>query len=201
MPDNGFANVGKTFAGWQYGGKTYQPGESFTQPTTNVTLKALWNDKVYSIGGTVQEGDPASSTANVVVTLMLGSRQLAQTVTGADGKYSFANVVPGVYNLVANKNGVTQTVLVTIKDKAVTDQTITMPSGKLNSVVEVKAGSPDIVVGDLEKAFTEQDKTDAASKAVELKLTAEAKAADSGNDAQQKIEKKAGSVDLFWSLP
>lgn len=148
----------------------------------------------------MQEGDPASSTANVVVTLMLGSRQLAQTVTGADGKYSFANVVPGVYNLVANKNGVTQTVLVTIKDKAVTDQTITMPSGKLNSVVEVKAGSPDIVVGDLEKAFTEQDKTDAASKAVELKLTAEAKAADSGNDAQQKIEKKAGSVDLFLEL-
>ena len=87
--------------------------------------------------------------------------------------------------------------MVTIKDKAVTDQTITMPTGKLSSVVEVKAGSPAIVVGDLEKAFTQQDKTDAANKTVELKLTAQAKAADSTNDAQQEIEKKAGSVDLF----
>ncbi len=197
LPESGFTSSGKVFAGWQYNGKTYQPGECFTQPSSNVTLKALWNDKVYSIGGIVQEGDPAAAAANVVVTLMLGSRQIGQTVTGADGTYSFAEVLPGVYNLVANKNGVTQTVLVTIKDKAVTDQTITMPTGKLSSVVEVKAGSPAIVVGDLEKAFSQQDKTDAASKTVELKLTAEAKAADSTNSAQQAIEKKAGSIDLF----
>lgn len=197
LPESGFTSAGKVFAGWQYNGKTYQPGECFTQPSSNVTLKALWNDKVYSIGGIVQEGDPAAAADHVVVTLMLGSRQIGQTVTGADGKYSFAEVVPGVYNLVANKDGVTQTVMVTIKDKAVADQTITMPTGKLNSVVEVKAGSPAIVVGDLEKAFTQQDKTDAASKTVELKLTAEAKAADSANTAQQAIEKKAGSVDLF----
>lgn len=197
LPESRFTSGGKVFAGWQYNGKTYQPGECFTQPSSNVTLKALWNDKVYSIGGIVQEGDPVSNADHVVVTLMLGSRQIGQTVTGADGKYSFADVVPGVYNLVANKDGVTQTVMVTIKDKAVTDQTITMPTGKLSSVVEVKAGSPAIVVGDLEKAFTQQDKTDAASRTVELKLTAEAKAADSTNDAQQAIVKKAGSIDLF----
>ena len=63
---------------------------------------------------------------------MLGSRQIGQTVTGADGKYSFAEVVPGIYNLVANKDGVTQTVLVTIADKAVADQTITMSILVLN---------------------------------------------------------------------
>lgn len=197
LPASGFTNTGKTFSGWQYNGKTYQPGECFTQPSSNATLKAQWNDKAYSIGGTVQEGDPAANAANVVVTLMLGSRQIGLTVTGTDGTYSFANVVPGVYNLVANKDGVTQTVMVTIKDKAVTNQTITMPTGKLNSVVEVKAGSPAIVVGDLEKAFTQQDKTDAATKTVELKLTAGVKAADSANNAQQEIGKKAGSVDLF----
>ncbi len=145
----------------------------------------------------MQEGDPTVAADHVVVTLMLGSRQIGQTVTGMDGKYSFEEAVPGVYNLVANKDGVTQTVLVTIKDKAVADQTITMPIGKLSSVVEVKAGSPAIVVGNLEKAFTQQDKTDAASKTVELKLTAEAKAADSTNNAQQAIVKKAGSIDLF----
>jgi hypothetical protein len=197
LPESGFTSTGKIFAGWQYNGKSYQPGECFTQPSANVTLKALWNDKAYAIGGTVLEGDPVSNAANVVVTLMLGSRQIGQTVTGADGAFGFANVVPGVYNLVANKDGVTQTVMVTVKDEAVTNQTITMPAGKLNSVVEIKAGSPAIVVGDLEKAFTQQDKTDAASKTVELRLTAGVKAADSANNAQQEIEKKAGSVDLF----
>ncbi len=197
LSESGFTSTGKTFAGWQYNGKTYQPGECFTQPSSNVTLKALWNDKAYAIGGTVLEGDPAANAANVVVTLMLGSRQIGQTVTGVDGKYSFADVVPGVYNLAANKDGVTQTVLVIIEDKAVTNQTITMPTGKLNSVVEVKAGSPAIVVGDLEKAFSQQDKTDAATKTVELKLTAGVKAADSANNAQKEIAEKAGSVDLF----
>ena len=153
LPESGFTNTGKTFAGWQYGSRIYQPGERFAQPASNVTLKALWNNSVYSIGGTVQEKDPAVKAANVVVTLMLGSRQIGQTVTGADGTYSFVDLVPGVYNLVANKDGVIQTILVTIEDKAVTDQTITMPAGNLNSVVEVKAGSPAIVVGDLEKAL------------------------------------------------
>ncbi len=198
LPKNDFSNTNKTFAGWQYGGKTYQPGERFTQPAANVILKALWNNKVYSIGGTVQESEiPAAS---VVVTLMQGSQQLGQTVTNDNGEYSFANVVPGVYNLVASKNGVTQTIMVTVMDKAIADQTVTMPAGKLNSVVEVKAGSPAIVVGNLETAFTEQDKTDALTEAVELKLTAEAKAADSTNTAQQEIEKKAGSMGLYLDL-
>ena len=61
LPESGFTSAGKVFAGWQYNGKTYQPGECFTQPSSNVTLKALWNDKVYSIGGIVQEGDPVSN--------------------------------------------------------------------------------------------------------------------------------------------
>ena len=200
LPVNNFVNAGKTFAGWQYNGKTYRSGESFPQPSANVTFKALWNEKVYSIGGMVQEGDSESGAPNVVVTLMLGSQQIGQTVTNAEGKYSFADVAPGVYNLVANKDGVTQTILAIVSDKNIADQNITMPTGKLNSVVEVKAGSPAIVIGNLDKAFTEQDETDAQTQMVELKLTAETKVLDTNNLPQQEIQKKSGNINLFLDM-
>ena len=200
LPVNNFSNTGKSFAGWQYSGKIYQPGESFAQPSANVTLKALWNDKAYAIGGTVQEGNPVSNASNVVVTLMLGSRQIGQTITDAEGKYNFLDVSPGVYNLVANKDGVTQTIMVILSDKNITDQDIVMPTGALNSVVEVKAGSPAIVIGNLDKAFTEQDEAEAQTQAVELKLTAETKALDTNDLPQQEIQKKSGNINLFLDM-
>lgn len=201
LPESNFVNTGKTFAGWQYNGKTYLPGESLVQPNSNIILKAIWNEKAFEIAGSVKEGDPAEDAANVLVTLMRGSRQIGQpVVTAADGKFSFADVAPGVYNLVANKNGVTQTILINVTDKDVSEQVIHMPQGALNSIVEVKAGSPAIVVGNLEKAFTEQDKTDAETKSVELKLTAEAKAIDSSDSTQQNIQKKDSNVKLFLDI-
>ena len=37
--------VGYAFGGWNDGTKTYQPGETYTVGTSNVTLKAVWNQK------------------------------------------------------------------------------------------------------------------------------------------------------------
>ena len=122
----------------------------------------------------------------VTVTLMLGNRQLASTVTGSDGRYGFNNIAPGDYNLVAAKDGVTMTVKVTVRNRNVTVETITMPVGKTNSIVEVKSDDPheavEAVVGNLEKLFT-----DPAADEVYT-------------DADKEIVEKGGSVDIKLTL-
>ena len=138
----------------------------------------------YGVSGEVHESgdDPAEG---VNVTLVLGDREIASTTTDDKGKYSFGNVAPGVYNLVAKKGGIIMTVKVEVISKDVSVDTITMPKGKTNSVVEVKSEKPgetvEAVVGNLEtvfkttgddKPFTDKDQNVVNSGgSVEIKLT------------------------------
>lgn len=188
MPSNGFNKVNAKFVGWTYNGKTYQPGDTFVQPASAPVVAAVWQN-LYTIGGTVtQDGNPVPGA---VVTLMQGSEQIAQISTGADGSYSFTNVTPGSYNLVASKDGITKTSAVAITGSNVNNLTITMPTGKTNTIVEVTAGTPDIVVGGLDdtvkaptsnsKVYTTTDKAAVdAGGSVDVKLTA-AVNQDAGN--------------------
>lgn len=180
MPRNTFTKTNATFVGWTYSGKIYQPGDTFVQPASAPVVTAVWQN-LYTIGGTVvQDGNLVSGA---VVTLMLGSEQIAQISTGADGRYSFLNVTPGFYNLIASKDGITKTSAVVITGSNVNNLTITMPTSKTNTIVEVTAGTPDIVVGGLDntvkpptsnsKVYTTTDKAAVdAGGSVDVKLTA-----------------------------
>ena len=110
----------------------------------------------YGVSGEVHESDDKPAVG-VNVTLVLGDREIASTTTDDKGKYSFGNVAPGVYNLVAKKDGIIMTVKVEVVSKDVAVSTIIMPRGKTNSVVEVKSEKPEenveAVVGNLEKVF------------------------------------------------
>lgn len=138
----------------------------------------------YGVSGEVREngGDPA---VGVTVTLVLGDREIASKTTDSEGKYSFGNVAPGVYNLVVKKADIIMTVKVEVISKDVAVSTIIMPQGKTNSVVEVKSDKPEenveAVVGNLEtvfkttgddKPFTDEDQyvVDGGGS-VEIKLT------------------------------
>ena len=80
---------------------------------------------------------------------------------------------------------------------------ITLPKGMTNSIVEVVPGSPDVVVGNLEKvfhdtsseAYTEDDK-ELVEKGgiVEIKFTVEQVAEDKENPIHQSIQQAAGSA-------
>lgn len=138
----------------------------------------------YGVSGEVREngGDPA---VGVTVTLVLGDREIASKTTDSEGKYSFGNVAPGVYNLVAKKADIIMTVKVEVISKDVAVSTIIMPQGKTNSVVEVKSDKPEenveAVVGNLEtvfkttgddKPFTDEDQAVVnGGGSVEIKLT------------------------------
>ena len=142
--------------------------------------------RTYGVSGEVHDKD-GKPFEGVKVTLVLGDREIAKLKdgTGPDGKYSFANIAPGIYNLVAEKDGVTVTVKVEVVRADVTVETVVMPEGKTNSVVEVKSKENDdpveAVVGNLDQifeadegkaAYTTEDKgvVDGGGS-VEIKLT------------------------------
>ena len=138
----------------------------------------------YGVSGEVHESDDKPAVG-VKVTLVLGDRLIDSTKTDDKGKYSFGNVAPGVYNLVAERGGIIMTIKVEVISKDVSVDTITMPRGKTNSVVEVKSDKPEenveAVVGNLEKVFekpgenkpfTGEDQTVVnGGGSVEIKLT------------------------------
>ena len=138
----------------------------------------------YGVSGEVHESDDKPAVG-VKVTLVLGDRLIDSTKTDDKGKYSFGNVAPGVYNLVAERGGIIMTIKVEVVSKDVAVSTIIMPQGKTNSVVEVKSDkleeTVEAVVGNLEtvfkttgddKPFTDKDQNVVNSGgSVEIKLT------------------------------
>ena len=142
------ARTNYAFTVWMLNGKLYQPGETFTMPTENVTITACWKEATYRISGVVdQEG---TSLFQAVVTLKRGSNIVAETLTDPDGKYIFTGVMPGMYNLITSYDGITTTVKVLIVD-ADAEQNATLPAGRTNSILDVAEGSPTMIVGNLEK--------------------------------------------------
>ena len=167
----------------------------------------------YGVSGEVHEkdGDPA---AGVKVMLVLSDRQIASTTTSSDGKYSFTGVVPGVYNLVAEKGDVTVTVKVEVVSENVEVGTIAMPQGNTSSVVEVKsddaAESVEAAVGNLEKVFeesgddkpfTNEDKKEVnQGGSIEIKLTVTKKDTDATSDKIKRQLSDETNVGLRLEL-
>ena len=202
LPESTFTRTNYQFTGWLYNGKVYQPGDSFTMPAQNVTFTAQWR-QTYGITITVQEpkpeGEGTQTVSGAVVSLWLGANKLDEQTTNSDGEYTFAELLPGIYNLVVTKDERTVTSMVEITTSDV-GETATLPKGVTNSIVKVTEGSPDIVVGNLDTVFhqepdntvyTEKDQeTVEAGGKVEFTFTADEKqmGESSISDDMDKIE-------------
>ena len=131
--------------------RTCQRDRTHTQTRTIPKLPA----STYGVSGKVEQDN--APAVDVEVKLVLGDRLIDSTKTDDKGGYRFEKVVPGVYNLVAEKGDVTVTVKVEVVSANIEVGTITMPRGKTSSVVEVKSDKPEETVeafiGNLEKVF------------------------------------------------
>ena len=195
MPENGFTNSGNHFVGWEYEGKTFKTGTSMIQPSKDVVMTAIWAENAYSVDGIVE--NPDGVVENAVVTLMLGNTEITQDITDVNGAYQFTNVLPGRYNLVVTKDGIIKTELVVITDDDVA-QNIKLPAGKSNSVVDVKPGTPDIIVGGLENEFTDEELTSVESgSTIERKLTIAKVETPTDKD---KIDAVAENIGIYLDI-
>ena len=201
LPACGYSKDNYQFTGWLYNGKIYQPGDSFTTPSSDVIFTAQWQ-AVFAVTGTVMEKTDSGeqTTENAVVSLWLGANKLSEVITGENGTFEFANLIPGIYNLVVTKGERTVTSMVEITTEDKTCNAV-LPQYITNSVVEVKEGSPDIVVGNLEKMFTEEssesangnyDSDDVAvvekGGKVEITFTAEDKTENADETTKNEVE-------------
>lgn len=199
LPECGFTKPGSTFAGWKYGYTIYQPGDRVTAAYGDMTFTAQWTQS-QSIGGTVV-GAPAEGA---VVSIWQGANKLDEEVIGSDGTYSFPDLAPGSYNVSVSVGDKTVTEMVTVDENGlVTGGDITLPEGNISTRVEVTPGSPDVVVGGLDGAFTDADKETAASGGkVEIAVSIE-QMPESGlapGEAEQLEDKADGSLALFVDI-
>ncbi|MBP3509325.1 YDG domain-containing protein [Oscillibacter sp.] len=198
----GLTKADHAFAGWKLGNAVYQSGETYTMPAGNITFTAQWKTNVYTISGVVNQNN--QPIGHVTVTLMLGGQQIAETVTDSNGEYTFSGVIPGIYNLVASRNGVTVTIKVEITNQNASAN-IQLPAGKTNSIVEVKPGAATAVVGNLETVFTdntiyteENQTVVAGGGSVEIKLTVDK--TELTDEQTRDMQNKAGGYTLGQEL-
>ena len=96
--------------------------------TGNITLYAKWTEttKNYGISGKVYESNGTTPASGGSVKLMKGNTQVASTTSATDGTYSFTSIAPGVYNIVAEEDDITQTTLVIITNQSETGKDLSL---------------------------------------------------------------------------
>ena len=152
LPECGFTKPGSVFTGWKYFNVVYKPGDSFTMPYVNVTLTAQWSP-TRNVNGTVVDEENVP-VAGAVVSIWQGANKLDETTTASNGGYSFTGLAPGSYNVTASVGDKTVTTAVTVDENgAVTGAEVILPEGNKSTRVEVTPGSPDVVVGELDRVF------------------------------------------------
>ncbi len=142
----GLTREGYIFQGWSYNGAAYRPNEEFPMPAVNVTFKAEWLAvaETRTVSGTVLQeaaaGGEAAPRLGATVTLKQGALEMGETITGADGAFTFDQLAPGIYNLeIRYFDGsatVVKTFRVDVEKSDMAGETYTLPAGALNTVVE-----------------------------------------------------------------
>ncbi len=172
-------------------------------PSAPVTPKAVV-EGTYKVSGKVVE-ENGNPVPGAFLVLKKGNRQVGTTSTDETGNFTINGIPNGTYNLQVTKDGKVVTVLVVVDNEdCVLSDSIRMPSGTINSIVEVKTGAPDIVVGNLEEQFTQEDKEFAqiSGNKVEIKLVADLKQKEEIKDDADKILNAAGGnpIGLYLDL-
>ncbi len=164
-----------TFGGW-YDNANFSGSPVTEISATDAGNKTYYVKWTYSVSGTVTENDGGGANA-AAVTIRGNNITSLNTFADAAGDYSFTGIPAGEYNIIATLGDVTQTTLIIVTDCNVTTANVTLPEGTKNSVVKIVAGTPDIVVGNLDQQFTPSDETYSVANGnkLEIKLTVEEK--------------------------
>ncbi|MBQ7671156.1 MAG: hypothetical protein IJS45_10630 [Clostridia bacterium] len=142
-----------------------------------VCVKSVIADEEWgSLKGVLYQNDGETPLEGATVTLISGNQTVDTVVTKADGIYKF-NVPSGVYNIVAEYEGETITVLATVTDE--TEQDIGMPEANTESILKVNSEDDTaigVAVGGLDAEARSIRKNDnvPANQTVSVVMTVEA---------------------------
>lgn len=126
--------------------------------------KVIFTDQ--QVKGTISKeiADSSEVLENATVKLVQGNKIVKQVTTKADGTYDLTEVPSGIYNVVIESvDGTVNTLLAEVGKDDIQISDITLPEGNLNNKVVVAKGTPNVVVGGLDKILTGADVTNDTS--------------------------------------
>lgn len=189
------APAGKRFKAWKVGGTEYAAGASITV-SANTTVTAVWEAITYTLSGEIT-GTGASGVAAKLIGL--DGAEYTATVTGENSPYHYEVSAPkGGYQLLvtAMVDGETVTVTVKVELTADVEQSITLPDGMKNSVVDrTSAGQyENALVGGLDAIAA--GTTIGNGQTLEIKLAVAEQAANESDIEQTAIKEEASDRTL-----
>lgn len=169
--------------------------------------------KTYKVSGDVKDED-SNPVSGAQVVIKAGAVAYGSTVTDDTGKYVISGIKPGYYNIVITKDDMTVTKVILITEKDFVAGIATIPSGKKNSIVDVKDDAPEAVadgvdnllkeeniVEDNDKGMTEEDnKIVEDGGSVEMKLVVDKIEKEESEDADDIEEAMEGTNDKMAVL-
>ena len=154
-----------------------------------------------TLHGILYKSDGETPVDGAKVTLKQGEDVIASADTANGGRYHFA-VPSGVYDIVAEHDGITVTVFVEVKEE--TEKNIVMPSGK--TVSNVQVGSDEegndlgVVVGGLDKeAQAIRDENPNAAN-VSVLMTVDSKSEDTAKNADTIVRQADDKSFAFFEI-
>ena len=177
----------QTFSGWAVSknGSVMYAGGQQVKDLGDITLHAVWANKTFGLTVNVQKED-SSSVDGATVTLKLGSAEFREPASSSSGTAYFGDVPEGNYTLVAEKDGKTVTVAVSVP--ADQNAEVIFPAVDVSSIVQIEDGTPAVAVNGLAETAADSAKD---GNHVDVTVTVETKtegAPASGNPDDQETQ-------------
>ncbi len=190
---------GYNFAGWyrDADGKTAWNFGTDTV-TEDITLYAKWipaATAVYTVSGMVT-GNDGEDLSGTVVKLMQGNSVIAAATTDADGKFAFANLPAGSYNISAEKDDRGTTVMVSVADNSSVE--LKLPAGNIKTEVNVDENTPNTCVSGLDALAEDSEYKPTGSEVVRIVLNVAGKEESDIQTEADKIKELSGSETLSY---
>ncbi|MEE0511538.1 MAG: S-layer homology domain-containing protein, partial [Peptococcaceae bacterium] len=198
-----FTRAGHTFEGWNTAadgsGTSFADGANVVnlsaEDSGRVTLYAQWTeDAKYSLSGQVNESD-GTGAAGATVILMQGAEKIAKTTTDSRGHYVFTNIPAGAYNIVTEKGDVTTTTMVTVDADHETIDTITLPEGSKNTIVDnSEAGAFAATVGGLNEIAAAETVANGETVTITLAVTEKEDVTNSVEAGNETLKQEQAAI-------
>ncbi len=167
-----------------------------------IKMRTRGAELLYNISGTVTH-IITSAPVEGTVRLMQNGAVLQEQPFANEG-YLFTGVKPGIYNIVAVMAGAaseaavfTNTILVTVKDRSLTDVDLLWNDGGVNSEVQIQPNTPLVAVGGLDKIAAGYDTRGPEAFGV-VRLTVQA--VDDPADKGDIVSLAGGRTLAYWDL-
>jgi hypothetical protein len=157
----------------------------------------LAKEEWVSLKGTLFEEDGVTPAKDATVTLVKGSEKVDYEITPTNGAYKFT-VPTGIYNIVVQYNGHSETIMINISDGM--EQDIVMLEGNTDSLLTVNGDNFGAVVGGLnDEALSVRAASGVADdKKVAVSMTVESKTDKTAKNAKAFKELTTSRSFMFF---